>query len=158
MDKKYMTKRNPEEKWSALRFPKEKPPKKDFQLWRMALRQIVPAGGIPDRLGRLTHNGYKIWNWRWDLEGRRLIHFKGDVMDVYRPSNIHQMANVANRWTSTSIGQEPEQCGQVCTIREVELAVVAVVPNADPPREEIMPTKVKEFLKEWGCTWMWKSL
>ena len=62
LDKKYMTKRNPEEKWSTLRFPKEKPPNKDFQLWRMALRQIVPAGGIPDRLGRLTHSGYKIWN------------------------------------------------------------------------------------------------
>ena len=42
MDKKYMTKRKPEEKWSTLRFPKEKPPKKNFQLCRMALRQICP--------------------------------------------------------------------------------------------------------------------
>ena len=86
LDEKYMTKRMPEEKWSMLRFPKEKPPNKDFQLWRMALRQIVPAGGIPDRLGRLKHKGYKIWIWRWDLEGNRLIHFKGKVMDVYKPS------------------------------------------------------------------------
>ena len=46
------------------------------------------------------------------------------------------------------IGQELEQCGQVCTIREVELAVVAVVSTTDPPREEIMPTKIKEVLKE----------
>ena len=53
MDKKYITKWKPEEKWSTLRFPKEKIPKNYFQLWRMALRQIVPAGGIPDRLGRL---------------------------------------------------------------------------------------------------------
>ena len=81
-----MNKRKLEEKWSMLRFTKEMPSKKAFHLWRMSLRQIVPAGGIPDRLGRLTHNGYKIWNWRWDLEGKRLIHFKGDVMDVYRPS------------------------------------------------------------------------
>ena len=35
---------------------------------------------------------------------------------------------------------------------------MAVVSNADPPREEIMPTKIKEVLKEWGCTWMCKSL
>ena len=68
------------------------------------------------------------------------------------------MVNVANRWTRKRIGKEPEQCGQVCTIREVELAVVAVVSNADPPREEIMPTKIKEVLKEWRCTWMWKYL
>ena len=94
LDKNNMTKQKPAEKWSTLRFPKEKPPKKKFQLWRMALRQIVPAGGIPDRLGRLTHNGYKIWNWRWDLEGRRLIHFKGDIMDVYRPSNLLVMVHL----------------------------------------------------------------
>ena len=79
-------------------------------------------------------------------------------MDVYRPSSLPRMVNVVNRWTSTRIGQEPEQGGQVCTICEVELAVVAVVSNTDPPREEIMPTKIKEVLKEWGCTWMWKSL
>ena len=107
----------------------------------------MPAREIPDRLRRLTHNRYKIWYWRWDLEGRRLIHFKGDVMDVYRPSNLLRMFNVANSWTKTRIGQEPEQCGQVCTIREVELAVVAVVSNADPPHEEIIPTKIKEVLK-----------
>ena len=73
----------------------------------------------------------------------RLIHFKGDVMDVYRPSNIPRMVNVANRWTSRRIGKYPEQFGQVCTFRELELVVVAVVSNADPPREEIMPTKIK---------------
>ena len=55
------------------------------------------------------------------------------------------MVNVVNRWTRTSIGQELEQYGQVCTIREVEMAVVAVVSNTDPPREEIMPTKIKEW-------------
>ena len=79
-------------------------------------------------------------------------------MDVYRPSNLPQMVNIANKWTRTRIGQDPEQCGQVCTIHELELAVVAVVSNADPPREEIIPTKIKEVLKEWGFTWMWKSL
>ena len=79
-------------------------------------------------------------------------------MDVYRPSSLPRMVNVVNRWTRTRIGQELEQCGQVFTICEVELAVVAVVSNTDPPREDIMPTNIKEVLKEWGCTWMWKSL
>ena len=61
------------------------------------------------------------------------------------------MVNVANRWTRTRIGQDLEQGVQVCNIREVELAVVAVVSNADPQREEIMPNKIKEVLKEWIC-------
>ena len=68
------------------------------------------------------------------------------------------MFNVVNRWTRTRIEQKTEQGGQVCTSRDVELAVVAVVSNTDPPREEIIPTKIKEVLKEWGGTWMWKSL
>ena len=79
-------------------------------------------------------------------------------MDVYRPSSLPRMVNVVNRWTRTRIRQEPEQGGQVCNICEVELVVVAVVSNADPPREEIMPTKIKEVLKEWVCKWMWISL
>ena len=87
-----------------------------------------------------------------------MIHFKEDVMDVYRPSSLPRMANVINRWTRTRIGPDPDQCGQVGTIREVELTVVAVVSNSDPPREEIMTIKIKEVLKEWRCTWMWKSL
>ena len=87
-----------------------------------------------------------------------MIHCKGDVMDVCRPSSLPRMVNVVNRWTRTRIGQALEQCGQVCTIREVELAVVAVVSNTDPPRKEIMPAKIKEVLKEWGCTRLWKHL
>ena len=64
------------------------------------------------------------------------------------------MVNVVNRWTRTRIGKELEQCGQVCTILEVDMAVVAVVSNTDPPHEEIIPAKIKGVIKEWGCTWM----
>lgn len=33
LDKRYLQKRGANEKWSRLRFPKEKPPPKDFRLW-----------------------------------------------------------------------------------------------------------------------------
>ena len=56
-------------------------------------------------------------------------------MDVYRPSSLPRMVNVINRWNRERIGQESYQGGQVCTIREVEMAVVAVVSNTDPPCE-----------------------
>ena len=68
LDKKYTIRRKSEELWSTLTFPKEKSSNSDFHLWRMALMQIVPIGGIPDRLGRLNDKGYKIWDWRWHLE------------------------------------------------------------------------------------------
>ena len=48
LDEKYLRERKTGETWSRLTFPKERPPKKDFRLWEMALRQVVPAGGIQD--------------------------------------------------------------------------------------------------------------
>ena len=44
------------------------------------------------------------------------------------------------------------------TVREVAVAVKAVVSTAEPPREEQTPSKIKEVLEEWGGDWMWKSL
>ena len=79
-------------------------------------------------------------------------------MDVYKHSTIPRFSNTPNRWTRTRTGLVPEKDGLVCTVREVALAVVAVASSEESPRDEVMPTKIKEVLKEWGCMWMWKSL
>ena len=44
-------KRCDNELWSKVKFPVEKPPNKDFQLWKTALRSVVPVGGVQDKLG-----------------------------------------------------------------------------------------------------------
>ena len=88
LDRKYLRKRRDEELWSKVKFPVEKPPNKDFKLWKTALRALVPVGGVQDKLGRWAHPGYKIWDWRYDMENARLLHMKGKVMDVYVPSNL----------------------------------------------------------------------
>jgi hypothetical protein len=46
LDPKYMERRKGHEHWSKLSFPKEKPSNTDFKLWRVALRQLIPIGGI----------------------------------------------------------------------------------------------------------------
>ena len=97
-----------EEAWSRLKFPKERPPKKDFVLWEMALRQVVLAGGIQYRLGRVRNLDFKVWNWRWDLEGQRMLHLKGNNMDVYVASNLPRMEGVANRWTRARMDRKAE--------------------------------------------------
>ena len=74
LDTKYMNQRKDNEDWLTIKFPQERPPQRDFCLWRMALRQDAPAGGIQDRIGRLKHGGYKVWNWQYDLENGRLLH------------------------------------------------------------------------------------
>ena len=108
---------------------KERPPKKDFLLWEMALRQVVPAGGIQDCLGRVLNIDCKVWNWRLDVEGQRLLHLEGDKMDVYVDSNLPMMEGVANRWTRAQIDRKVEKVERICTVREVTPAVMAIVSN-----------------------------
>ena len=77
LDNKYLEKRKTDECWSKIKFSVEKPPRKDFLLWKAALRSIVPICGIQDKLGRWLHEGYNIWDWRCDLDSKKLLHLKG---------------------------------------------------------------------------------
>ena len=60
LDKKYLKQRGVGDQWSTLRFPKEKPPRKDFRLWKQATAQLILAGGIMDRLGNFKAPPHKI--------------------------------------------------------------------------------------------------
>ncbi len=113
---------------------------------------------MPDRLGRFTNEGYKIWEWRWDQDQSQLLHYKDGKMDVYEHSNLPQMVDTPNRWTRTRINQSSEERGMVCSVRETGLAVVAISYSAEPPREKLLPTEIRDVIKEWGCMWMWRSL
>jgi len=83
LDAKYLKRRQEHEKWSRLKFPNERPPRNDFKLWEKALKQIVPAAGITDRLGAFKHEGYKLWPWRYDPSTSRLLHLSESSMDIY---------------------------------------------------------------------------
>ena len=83
LDEKYTKRRPTGKRWPCLNFPNECPPQKDFRLWAKALRQIAPAGGIQDRLGRFRHKGYKVWDWRLDVLGGRLLRNTDQGLEVY---------------------------------------------------------------------------
>ena len=91
LQRKFLRERKPSKIWSRLKFHKNRPPEKDFLLYEVALRQMVPAGGIQDRRGQVLHLDYKVWDWRWDLEGQHLLHLKGDNMDEYDAPNLPRM-------------------------------------------------------------------
>ena len=59
LDERYLRKRPSSEPWSSLKFPLEKPATKDFRLWNVAIRHVVPPAGLPVRLGKFLHAGYK---------------------------------------------------------------------------------------------------
>ena len=88
LDVKYMRKRELDETWSKVKFPTERPPNKDFSLWRTAVISIVPVGGIADKLGKLMHGGYKVWDCRYNLENERVLHLLGDKVGINTSSDL----------------------------------------------------------------------
>ena len=71
----------------VLNFPIEKPAAKDFRLWNIAIRQVIPPAGLAVSLGKFLHAGYKKWEWRLQEPERHLLHAHDGVMDVYVPSS-----------------------------------------------------------------------
>ena len=139
-------------------YPKEKPPRRDFILWEEAIRQIVPAGGIQDRLGNFNHIGFKKWEWCYDEDNNRLLHYKGERMAIYRKSQQERYVHMANRWTLLRENRISNDCGLVCSIREVSTRTVAIMSTAAAPHPPDLPTCFLDVLVEWGSTWMWENL
>lgn len=157
LDERYLKRRPAGERWSTLRFPNERPPRKDFQLWAEALQLVAPAGGVMDRLGRFRHKGYKIWPWRHDATSERLLHLHSNSMDVYRrPSG--RSTRMTARWVLDAPGVPLRPAGHVCTVRDDARGRKVVVSSAAPPLPKTMPTTLLDVLVEWGSTWMWNSL
>ena len=157
LDKKYFKRRPTGEQWSKLNFPKERPPHRDFLLWKEALQSTVPAEGLPDRLGQYLHEGGKIWKWRFDEEGSRLLHQTDEGMEVYRRVE-GRSTRAAAHWEMSNEVQPRENCGKLCTVETVAQGKKVIVSQVDGARAQTMPTTIMEVLEEWGCTWMWKSL
>jgi len=152
IDEKYLHRRPHGQKWSELKFPQEKPSASDFRLWRRALLQLVPAGGLAVRLGRSLHKGYKIWDWRVDADEGYLLRYREGVMDVYEKSGAF-----GRRWQLWREDCEAVTLGRPCSVREIEpgiLATTAVAPPVDIP---LVPQSILDVLKEWKQSWFWRS-
>ena len=120
--------------------------------------KVVPVRVIMDRLGNLTEDGHKILNWRHNEDNSRLLHYIEGAMDIYKATQISRHWNTTNFWTRVSTNHPAEINGNICSVREVALAVVAITSTATPPHSQEMPTYFLDVLIEWGSTWLWDSI
>ena len=157
LDERYLDRRPSNEDWSTLKFPQERPPRKDFRLWAMALRQIAPEAGIQDRLGSFLHKGYKVWPWRLDPERRRLYHYGPNATEVFQPAP-GRSTRAGAHWQHIEEEAPQEHIGKVCSVKRDPRGRLSVLSTADAPRDAPSPTTILEVLREWGHTWLWDSL
>jgi hypothetical protein len=160
IDQQYLRKRRPNEIWSTLSFPQERPPTRDLKLWQTALAAVAPRGRLQDCLGGFIHRGHKIWPWRYDEENAKLYHLKDSVMDVYTPSQIPRFTRRPNCWSRSRTNQPNTAQGQICLVKETtrDSAVYNILCHVDGPLEAPPPTTFWEVLLKWESTWMWENL
>ena len=160
LDRKYLIRRTPQEKWSSLTFPRECPSNKDFRVWRDTLLQLRPGGRhASSRVTEFTRPGHKVWEWRFDEAGSRLLHMKSHSMDVYVPSQVPGYGRRPNCWTrSAPHDREVEECEVICSVKDVGLAVRAICSYSSLAPPPPMPGTFWEVLVSWNCTWMWETI
>ena len=110
LDNKYLKQRPPGQRWSKWIFPWEQPARRDFRLWDEAVKKLVPEAGVTDRLGPLRDSGQKRWDWRLDHQGDRLIHHRGEVIDIYHlwSNSTHNIDRIKWIKVSTKLAEEYE--------------------------------------------------
>jgi hypothetical protein len=85
LDQQYLSKRQEGDKWSLLKFGKQRPSRKHFILYCKALGKLAPGGHRPCCLGKLTSHGHKVWGWCYCQEEDVLIQEKDNKLEDFRP-------------------------------------------------------------------------
>ena len=111
-----------------------------------------------DRLGNPTQDGQKIWDCCHDEENSRILNYIEEVMDIYSATQLPRHRNTTNRCTRVSTNQPAEINGNICSVRELALAVVEIASTNTPPRLQEIPTFFLDVLIKWQSTWLWESL
>ena len=158
LEKKYLWERPIDESWSTLQFPNERPPNRDFVLWRKTLPQLRGQGRL--HLGPHESVGHKIWNWRYDEDKGALYHRQDDNSDnIYQLSNSRGLTTRANAWGLARVNQARTTAGKLCTVDKIgAYDNYKIISYASPPMQHTAAKSMRDVLKEWGCEWMWTDL
>ncbi len=159
IDKRYLVPWSPDDNWSRLIFPKEKPPQRDFALWWEVVQSLAPRGRIQHRIGNFTSHGHKIWPWRYEVDQNVLLYLRGETMDVYSPAIGPEYDQRPNCWMISSQDVPAEDIGKICSIREARnQGMVNVTSHSPQCAPKIPPRDFWAVIEEWGELWIWENL
>jgi hypothetical protein len=105
--------------------------------------------------GRFLTKAHKIWEWQYCEEARIVYHLKGVVIDVYE---VRNHANRPNCWTCTRIDPPLVDQGEICSMKDVALAVKSIISYLPRPPTKANPASFWEVIRAWGNDWMWDNL
>ncbi len=83
VDKRYLTKHLPGERWSSMKFPREVVNEAEMGLWHRAIAQVLTYGSAQASLGAFKVDGHKLWEWCIVETQGRLYRQNGDQVEVF---------------------------------------------------------------------------
>jgi hypothetical protein len=87
-----------------------------------------------------------------------VYHLKGAVMNVYEPLLVRNYANRPNFWTRARIDAPLVDQGEICSIKDVSLAVESIISYLPCPPTKANPASFWEVIRAWGNDRMWDNL
>ena len=78
-------------------------------------------------------------------------------MDIYKGKQLSRNWNTTNHWVQVITNQPAEINRNICSVRELSLAVIVITSTATPPLLQEITTCFLDVLIDWGSTWSWDS-
>ena len=119
-------------------------------------QEVLFLSDVMDARGRAIDRRYL--TPRPDLDSATLFHCKGDLVDVYEPSEFPGARTRANRYSRTRHDQDVPPRGGPCTVEEAGLGIYKIISYTNMPPQVSHPETFVEVLEEWGCMWMWDDM
>ena len=110
-------------------------------------------------LQEFTVSGYKIWKWRFCLVTDIVIHWRQEVMDVYRQSHrtgmgCHPKYLMETEGVDVVNSKESLLClVEYTNVNKINRLSKAAHGLLIPPPESFL-----DILEEWGCTCLWDDM
>jgi hypothetical protein len=87
-----------------------------------------------------------------------LYHYKGNLVNIYKPSTFPGARTRVNRYLCTRLDQSGPPRGGPCTVEEAGLGIYRIISFTNMPLQITHPETFLDVLCKWGCTWMGEEM
>ncbi len=151
MDKWYLIKRLPGERWSSMKFPGEVVNEAEMGPWHCAVVQVLTYGSALASLGAFKVDGHKLWEWHIVETQGRLYRQNKDQVEVF--AHIRR-----GRYKHICTSRSGRMRGVLATVEESTPGTMKVCSVTSPPIRPIPPADFLDVLRVWGQKWIWDDL
>jgi hypothetical protein len=112
-----------------------------------------------DGLGKMVHEGHKVWEWRFDRTNERVLRENGGTVEIYVKNDHGSGDRGCNSIYSFSHTDSVDLTGlDICSITPVTESCLKVSSHIKDMVNNLVPETFLDVLDDWGCTWLWEKL